>query len=1160
MNKIKPGAEGFRSLAEGDQFSGFAAKCVYLNHKGNPFGARFIHETGLPLDILYFSSVPQFSLYFNTLPSGDKGEPHALEHIVLGKGRKGKYFSTLMEMSLGEHTAATYPELTTYQFNTTGGMDDFFRLLESFLEILIAPDFTDEEIQREVYNLGVQPDPVSGLLAMEEKGTVYSEMVASSEKDSSNNWKQLSLMIYGKNHPLSYDSGGHPPEMRKMTPADIRAFHNRNYHIGPNMACIAALPPSECFDVFLKRMAAQIDKVEHSGLTAAGPAPSLPRPSPEEHGVIKIGSFPSDDMSSPQNVIIAWDSIPGLSMDDSIAISLLLEILGGGDSSYLHKDLVDRASKTILPEAAGISAFMDDPPANIPGFIISGVPRDDITPGKLEIFRGAVLKRVKWLAGLEEGSAALREAAGKGRSILSSRKRGMLKFMDSPPHFGDRNSTVAWHKHLDWLNQTGGFRKDLAQLSVIESLLSRLARNENIWKEIINSFPFETNPFMSAVKPDCPLLEKQKKDKEARLREGEAGLMLKYGLSTPAKALERLRDETLEKDRELEERDKTIPRPEFVKNPPLTLDDTIKTEEIIIARACPAVINDVGDSPFLDLGLHFDINGAVEEDFPWLPLLAASLTGLGVTTRGGEKLGYAEMIDRYRSEIFSLCAGTGSNPGKGRLELSLSASAAGENEIPAALEWLENCLFRGSLSVESISRLKDIITESTRGLRNITHHSEEYWVRDIAAAVVYQDYPAWMSLNSPFTELRLLESLRWVLEDPSSREAAAADSALVAISKSLENKGEKGTILELAEKLPPEMAEEFAWNLGHLPVETWREDFASLVNQTRRDLKKDPRDAIIKLKTLQAKLLSKENLRVYMTGNHEAMRGTIPLLETLINKLPVSETQNTSPLPILTPPCPVGKERVGGNKPLRADTVFSRVKSRYPLSGKPVHTALVNNGTKSGVFVISSPGGAYSDTSDEAVIQFLASRALSGGGEKSIFMKTWEAGLAYSNGLSSSLAAGKLLYYAERCPDLSETIKFVADTIRETRIDDPFFVKYALANSFNDYRGMEDFSTRGYAMANDLADGIRPEAVRKFKEKLIEMAGRPEILEEVKVRIRTVLGKIIPVVEGKLSDNPGTSDFVIGPDSMLDKYEKYLRQSGETGPLVKLYPRDFWLQ
>lgn len=151
------GAGALASLRKGQRIGDFEAVSLYLNHLGRAMGARFLHRpTGLSADLLFFASVPQVSLYFKTLAADDKGIPHALEHLVLGKGAKGRSFNLSVGMSMGEYTAGTYADLTAYMLNTAAGMEDFYRLLESYLDTLVRPDFTDEEVRRELYNPEVQ--------------------------------------------------------------------------------------------------------------------------------------------------------------------------------------------------------------------------------------------------------------------------------------------------------------------------------------------------------------------------------------------------------------------------------------------------------------------------------------------------------------------------------------------------------------------------------------------------------------------------------------------------------------------------------------------------------------------------------------------------------------------------------------------------------------------------------------------------------------------------------------------------------------------------------------------------------------------------------------------------------------------------------------------
>ena len=73
------------------------------------------------------------------------------------------------------------------------------------------------------------------------------------------------------------------------------------------------------------------------------------------------------------------------------------------------------------------------------------------------------------------------------------------------------------------------------------------------------------------------------------------------------------------------------------------------------------------------------------------------------------------------------------------------------------------------------------------------------------------------------------------------------------------------------------------------------------------------------------------------------------------------------------------------------------------------------------------------DTSDDAMLDYLAVNLYTGHGAHSIFMKTWAAGLAYSNGLRPRISEARSTYYAERCPLLPQTLRFVIDQLRKAQ-------------------------------------------------------------------------------------------------------------------------------
>jgi hypothetical protein len=147
-------------LTKGEVVDGFRTDAVYLDDGGRPIGARFTHRrSGFTLDYLRIESVPQGFTWVNSIPVSDQGEPHTQEHLLVGKGTTGRAFAGLDTMWLSTSSAFSMQWRTAYDFGTSAGKDVFFDLFRAQLNALLHPNYTDEEIRREVRNFGVTENP-----------------------------------------------------------------------------------------------------------------------------------------------------------------------------------------------------------------------------------------------------------------------------------------------------------------------------------------------------------------------------------------------------------------------------------------------------------------------------------------------------------------------------------------------------------------------------------------------------------------------------------------------------------------------------------------------------------------------------------------------------------------------------------------------------------------------------------------------------------------------------------------------------------------------------------------------------------------------------------------------------------------------------------------
>jgi hypothetical protein len=218
----------------------------------------------------------------------------------------------------------------------------------------------------------------------------------------------------------------------------------------------------------------------------------------------------------------------------------------------------------------------------------------------------------------------------------------------------------------------------------------------------------------------------------------------------------------------------------------------------------------------------------------------------------------------------------------------------------------------------------------------------------------------------------------------------------------------------------------------------------------------------------------------------------------------------------------------------------------------------VNRSTGAGLAVTAAPAAHVADRDDEVLLRYLAGNLYAGHGAHGLFMKTWAAGLAYSNGVRPRPAEGRLYYYAERSPRLPDTLRFVGDQLGDAEVT-PAILEYAVAQAFTS-RGADPYEERAAAHAADLADGVQPETVRGFRERILALRRRPDLRAAVEQRVEAVHGALLPGYGPASLRRPEVVYFFSGPEAQLAALEAWLRErEGPETRVERIYPRDFWL-
>ena len=1147
---IAPAADAqLGQLKKGDVIEGFRVETVYLNNADQPIGARFTHrQSGFTLDYLQIESVPQGYTWVNSKPVGDQGEPHTQEHLLLGKGTTGRAFAGLDTMWLSTSTAFTQQWRTSYHFNTTAGKDVFFELFAAELNALLHPNYTDEEIRREVRSFGVTENP-DGTLRLEEKGSVYNEMTSSSANRYSVLFRTIGHLVFGKEHPLAYNSGGTPAGIRTMQPQDIRNFHAANYYLA-NMGTMVSFPKSVPLTEILGRTDAILTKVEQEPKKRESTlSKPFPQPAAEAPGTIVVSEYPHRNDQQPSPLALVWPATRNLSADDLLLLELFAETFAGDATTNLYKLFVDSKTRAMDIGATAVFGNVDRDPGNSVIFGIDNVAVANLTPEKIAEIRKKVTDEIARVASFADGSAELKEFNTRALSRVVETERQLANFVNTPPSWGARGTGSGWMDQLLLLERTPDFKKSVTLKPQIATIRKLLASNKNIWRDALAKWQITgVTPYGAAAKPSPALLQREDAERVARADAEAQRIAKQYSEADVQAALRRYQKE---KDAEgvlIEDEAKKIAPPSFVKNPPMSLDEELKFAQNKLESGVPIVASTFENMSSATVGLALNVKGASREQLRYLSLLPQLMTRSGVI-ENGKPVSFEEMSERLRNEILSLNANFSTNPRTERVELVLRGAGLGADEAKRALEWMSLVLHHPDWRPENLPRIRDAVDQLLSGLRNTTQGSEESWVNNPMNAYRMQTNPHYLAADSFATRTHNALRLRWLLKEAPAADRDALTQWFNALSAQTGSRAELKAALakpELfanlsaaAQAIAKDAAKDLDLTLIESPDNSLAADWTYLVTAMRDDLMTPPATALAALDDTRKTLLRRGNARMWIVSSSAIQKSLAPSVEALSSSL---------------------SSGAAGSQPAGPRHVDARLLAREPAAKDPVYVGLLAPNTRGGVIITSVPSVHFADANDkEKQLDYLASRLFAGYGAHGVFLKTLAAGLAYSNGLRGNVQGGRVGYYAERTPEIPQTVKFVVDTLKSAERD-PRLADYSVAQVFGETRAAANYEARAEGMANDLADNQTPDQVRKFRQSILELRKDPELGNKLFDRKDVVYGRSLPGYNVKGKDVPDAIYFTIGPDKQLDAWEAYLKNAeGAETKLWRLWPRDYWM-
>ncbi len=952
------------SLGEGTKVRGFTAQALYLDDADKPLGARFIHDaTGFTFDYLRIETAPQGFIWVKSFPTSDMGEPHTQEHLLLGKGDRGRKLGSSEAMSLAESSAFTAQWLTAYHFHTVAGQQVFWPVIENHLDALLNPDYTDEEIRREVRNFGVDKAD-DGTLRLEEKGTVYNEMVRTYEAPETNLWRTAGHLIYGTKHPLALDSGGNPDAIREMTPKDIRTFHAGAYHLA-NMGMIGAFPSSMSLGSVLDQTSAILNK-EAGRKGSVKSEADLPKPAGAPAGTIEVVDYPYASTTNPGPMMLVWPASRQLDQTEHTLLGLFLDAFAGDESTTLYKKLIDGKTRVMDLGASGVWSYTSNDQGQPVYVGLSGVKSDKLDDKTVGDVRALVLAELERIAKLPDGDPELVALVEKLQSRVIDLRRRLNKFLDTPPGFGIRGTGDGWVMHLHELSKTPGYKKSLTFRPELARIEQILAAKGNPFRDRLRTWGLLDAPYGIAAKPSPAERTRLDNGRKQRVEAELARLQKHYSTKDAASTLAKYQQDYDAETKKLEESQKAAELPPLVATPPMTLDDGLIYKTGSLYNVVPTFTATFDSMASARVQLAFKIAGKGQslaipaEDQMFLAALPAFMSDAGVIV-DGKPIAADEMRERMRKEILELSVYWVENPVTGRIELVVAGAGNGAVETKAALTWMRRVMTSPDWRLDNLPRLRDLLDQHITANRQRMLGAEEGWVDDPRDAWWLQD-PLRLHTSSFLTRGHDMHRLRWMLSDTGDAKAnaevvkfltllggakALKRAELVELGEALA-KGGKAKSAKLAKytaaaaklsakakPLAVQAGKHLAALVPDLPDGSLANDWAYLCKQMATDFQVGAPATLKKLEDVRAQVINSALARVVEVGSTANQAAIEKDLTALVGDLP--------------------KETPSFTATARTSPLRDRLAARDASAKSPTFVGLVVPSTSSGVFLNLAP-------------------------------------------------------------------------------------------------------------------------------------------------------------------------------------------------------------
>ncbi len=646
-------------------------------------GARHIHISNKDKE-------NTFGVAFRTVPSDSTGVAHVLEHTALCGSKKfnvrDPFFSMLKRGLSTFMNAFTASDWTMYPFSTQN-KKDFYNLMEVYLDAAFFPKLDQLSFKQEGHRMELVM-PEKNMKNKEDakpeliyKGVVYNEMKGAMSSPSQIMGRSLLKYLYPST-TYSFNSGGEPSEIPKLTHKALLQFHSRFYHPSNSFFyTYGCFPLKDHLEFIKKNVLDEFTETDPDSEVKSQPRWDRPRRAKQYYPLAK-----DENPEKKYQACVAWLTTDIRDSFEVLVLTVLEQILIGNSASPLRKALIDSNLGSALSDATGFDPDMKD--------TMFACGLKDISIDSVEKIEEIIFSTLEKLS-----------AEGIDKTLIDSAIHQIefaRKEITNTPHpFGIKlllSFAGAWIQEGDPLSYLN-FTNDLKKLN------AEIEKGGFFERKIRQYFINNMHRLVFTLAPDQEMEERENK-------------RLKRELTNILRSMDEKQLAAIKRDMQLL-RQLQETKEDLSALPCLELSDVPAGVEIIkpdvIDKASYATCYEKSTSGILYFSCPVIMEAVSKEMLYLIPFFCHVFTGVGTSKRDYAEM--ARLIDLYTGGIsISPFAGTDFSDNKKCLLFLAFQGKALDRNIKKLFELIDEFLLEYSFS--DLTRLKSLLFQYRAGMES----------------------------------------------------------------------------------------------------------------------------------------------------------------------------------------------------------------------------------------------------------------------------------------------------------------------------------------------------------------------------------------------------------------------------------------------------------